>query len=33
MGKVGLRRINCEVTRRGLGGIPLSTIMGGNTEA
>ena len=32
MGKVGLGRINCEVTRWGLGGIPLSTMMGGNTQ-
>jgi len=32
MKKVRLGRTNIEVTRWGLGGIPLSTLMGGNTE-
>jgi hypothetical protein len=32
MKKVRLGKTNLEVTRWGLGGIPLSTIMGGNTE-
>lgn len=32
MKKVRLGRTNIEVTRWGLGGIPLSTIIGGSTE-
>jgi len=32
MKKVRLGRTNLNVTRWGLGGIPLSTIMGGTTE-